>query len=224
MSLCIGGQFKPGLILFDLDGTLVDSVPDLALAVDQMLQRLGREPAGEQRVRGWVGNGAPMLVRRALTGLQHPEAEPAQFAVAHDYFLQAYAACATEASRLYDGVRPFLQAVQQAGIPMGVVTNKPVRFVPGLLEHFALSECFSLVLGGDSLAEKKPHPLPLQHAAGHFGLPASQVLMVGDSCNDVLAARAAGCPVACVSYGYNHGIPIRDSAPDWVVDSLPELL
>ncbi len=219
-----GGE--PELVLFDLDGTLIDSVPSLAMATDRMLESLGREPVGEQRVRQWVGNGAAVLVKRALSNdiVVDDELDAALAERALTVFLDAYSDCASQGTLVYPGVKPFLEELSQRGIAMAVVTNKPVQFVPAILETLQLDSYFQLLVGGDCLAHKKPHPEPLLHAARYFQVAPRSVLMVGDSSHDVKAARSALLPVACVNYGYNHGVPIADSKPDWVVDSLMELL
>ena len=215
----------PALMMFDLDGTLVDSVPDLARAVDQMLLALGREPAGEAQVRRWVGNGAQVLVQRALSGqltvTEAPEAE--LFQVAMELFYSAYTQSNGRHARVYEGVLPLLQTLQAAGVSQALVTNKPAAFTHPLLTQLQLAPFFEDVVCGDTLAEKKPHPAQLQWLLNKHGLSAGQVLMVGDSRNDVEAARAVGCPVVCVSYGYNHGEPISACAPDRVVGCLSEI-
>lgn len=226
MRRLFDGQL-PGCVMFDLDGTLVDSALDLTAAVDNMLQALGRAPAGEARVRQWVGNGAPVLVRRALTGELDPtdEAIGAElFQVAFDLFLAAYSQSNGRYSRLYPGVESLLTHLRQAGVPMAVVTNKPIAFTTPLLKALQIDHYFDQVLGGDSLPVKKPDPLPLLTVLEGFGCAPARGLMLGDSRNDVDAARAAGCPVICVSYGYNHGEPVQRCAPDRVVDSLAELI
>lgn len=217
----------PELVLFDLDGTLIDSVPDLASAVDKMLAQLGREPAGIESVRHWVGNGAQMLVLRALTGEQQPQfsdVDETLFAQAFDLFMQAYGDDAAHSSTLYPGVVECLEGLQARGVKLGVVTNKPIQFTHPLLDEFGLSPFFSVVLGGDSLPQKKPAPEPLLHAMAEMGASASRTLMVGDSKNDIGAARAAGCPVVAVPYGYNHGEPIDAHNPDLLVATLDQLL
>lgn len=219
---------RPQLVLFDLDGTLIDSVPDLADAVDNMLLAHQLTAAGEERVRHWVGNGSQMLVRRALawaTALPDPDQlETKLLARGHQDFLAAYRASFHQRTQLYPGVRDCLEWLHQQGIPMGLVTNKPEQFVAPLLEHFGLAQYFGLSLGGDSLPRKKPDPLPLLYSCEHFKVRPEQALMVGDSRNDVLAAQACQMPVVCVSYGYNHGEPIQAAQPDRVIDSLTELL
>ncbi|GGO86371.1 phosphoglycolate phosphatase 1 [Marinobacterium nitratireducens] len=219
----------PQLVLFDLDGTLVDSVPDLAQAVDRMLAALGRPQAGVDRVRNWVGNGAAVLVQRALTGALEtgngrPPASDEVFDKAYGLFLEFYAEATADQSRLYPGVRECLDGLAARGIVLGVATNKPMRFTTPMLEGFGLSHHFSVVLGGDSLPTRKPDPAMLLSAIEQCGASPCTTLMVGDSSNDVKAARAAGCPVAAVPYGYNHGVAIEDSCPDLLVQRLDQLL
>lgn len=214
------------LVLFDLDGTLIDSVPSLTLAVDRMLLQLGRPVATEIRVRRWVGNGAAMLVNRALSDSHEvaPELDEGLQQQALDLFMRAYADADHQSTPLYPGVRSCLEQLAARGIRLGLVTNKPQRFLGPLLDELGLAPYFGRVLGGDSLAQKKPHPLPLQHCIEHFGSDAARTLMVGDSATDVQAARAAGTKVACVSYGYSYPQPVAASQPDWLVDCLTELL
>lgn len=214
---------KPQMILIDLDGTLVDSVPDLAFCVDAMLQVLGRSPRGEQKVRDWVGNGVGRLVRRALTGTLDGEPDDASFRQAYPIFLDLYARNTSQRSRLYPGVREGIDYLKSAGYALGCVTNKAARFSEPLLKDLGIYEAFGILISGDTLARKKPDPMPLLHAAGHFRVEPGNALMVGDSVSDVKAARAAGFQIVCVSYGYNHGTDIREADPDAVIDSLAEL-
>jgi len=217
----------PSLVLFDLDGTLIDSVPDLALAVDQMLKALDRESVGELAVRGWVVNGAQMLVQRALTGDMEPDLETLDaelFERAFSLFLNCYEDCSAGKSELYAGVREYLDWLKSQGVTMGLVTNKPIRFTEPLLQTFALDHYFSVVLGGDSLPQKKPDPMPLHFAMEQLSVTPQQTLMVGDSRSDIHAAQAAGCPVVAVSYGYNHGEPVANYQPDLIVDNLLQLV
>ncbi len=216
----------PQLVMFDLDGTLVDSVPDLTVAIDHMLRGLGRPVAGESKVRAWVGNGASVLVQRALSDSLEvsPDLDVEQVRDGLALFMTFYGAATAERSVLYPGVRQCLDQLQQQNVTMALVTNKPLRFTEIMLEQLQLAEYFSVVLGGDSVALKKPDPEMLLTCQAHAGVSARHSLMVGDSKNDVLAARAAGSPVACVSYGYNHGEPIAQAGPDLVVDSLLALI
>lgn len=213
---------RPQAILFDLDGTLVDSVPDLTYSIDTMLQRLDRAPAGETAVRQWVGNGAERLVKRALTGAMEAEPAPALFERAYALFLQLYAGHVMVDSRLFPGVAEGLRRLAP-DFPLACITNKPGRFTAPLLERLDIARFFGVVVSGDTLPSKKPDPAPLRYAAEFFKVPSRHALMVGDSRNDVQAARAAGMPVVCVPYGYNHGRDIREAHPDAVIDSLTQL-
>lgn len=226
MRALFGGE-DPALVLFDLDGTLVDSVPDLSAAVDTMLVTLGRPAAGVEQVRNWVGNGAQVLVQRALAAVPEAGSEGVDdhlFTRAFELFMNAYGAHSSAATVVYPGVIECLEQMQARGITLGVVTNKPVQFTHPLLEACGLARYFSVVLGGDSLPQKKPEPEPLWHAMQQFDVTPARTLMVGDSKNDIGAARAAGCPVAAVPYGYNHGEPVSIYQPDLLVERLDQLL
>lgn len=213
---------KPRMILIDLDGTLVDSVPDLAFCVDALMERLGRPPHGEAKVRTWVGNGVERLCRRALIGQLDGEPSDADFTKAYPIFLELYAANTSQRSRLFPGVRDGLDRFKAAGYLLGCVTNKAAQFTLPLLTDLGLKDDFRIIISGDDLAEKKPHPLPLLHAAQALGVTPAEALMLGDSKSDVKAARAAGFQIVCLSYGYNHGEDIRNEKPDAVIDSFLE--
>jgi phosphoglycolate phosphatase len=214
---------KPKMVLIDVDGTLVDSVPDLAYCVDEMMKQLGRPPHGEATVRDWVGNGVERLVRRALVGQLDGEPSDEDFARAYPLFLELYRENTSQRSCLYPGVREGLEYLRAQGYQLGCVTNKAAQFTVPLLKAMGIYDDFGIVVSGDTLPMKKPDPLPLLHAAEHFGVPPGDSLMLGDSKSDVTAARAAGFQVVCMSYGYNHGEDIRDYAPDAVIDSMAEL-
>lgn len=211
------------MVLIDVDGTMVDSVPDLAYCVDQLMKALGRPLHGETRVRNWVGNGVERLVRRALVGQLDGEPPEEDFLRAYPIFVDLYAAHTSARSRLYPGVRAGIDWLKSAGYRLGCVTNKAARFTLPLLRDLGVRDDFELVVSGDTLPVRKPDPGPLLHAARHFGVAAGEALMVGDSVSDVRAARAAGFQVVCVSYGYNHGVDVRTAQPDAVIDSLVEL-
>jgi phosphoglycolate phosphatase len=211
------------MILIDVDGTLVDSVPDLGYCVDEMMRRLGRPPHGEAAVRNWVGNGVERLVRRALIGALDGEPDEADFSRAYPIFLDLYAENTSKRSVLYPGVREGLDWLKAAGYPLGCVTNKAAQFTEPLLKDLGVYDRFDIVISGDSLPKKKPDPLPLLHAADYFGVAPTDSLMVGDSVSDVSAARAAGFSIVCMSYGYNHGEDIHLANPDAVIDSMVEL-
>lgn len=215
------------LVAFDLDGTLIDSVPDLAAALARAFNEEGLTPPGVDAVSGWVGNGAQVLVERALAwAFDAPEnvLDEALKARVYAAFLRHYGEAPHRLTQLYPGVAETLAALDHAGFVLVLITNKPERFIAPLLRHFALNDTFSLCLGGDTLARKKPDPLPLVHAAAHFGVPASACVMVGDSRHDMAAGKAAGFATVAMTYGYNHGEPISQSAPDALLDSLAELL
>ena len=214
----------PELVMFDLDGTLVDSVPDLAAAVDQALFGLGRAPAGLARVRDWVGNGARVLVRRALAGgLQHERVGEAEAEQALELFMAAYAE-SHGLTRVYPGVTETLDWLREQDIPLAIVTNKPERFVAPLLDEKGLGSYFRWIVGGDTLPQQKPDPAALRHVLRLARVDADRALFVGDSRNDVLAARAAEVPCVALSYGYNHGRPIAEEEPLRVLDDLRQLL
>ncbi|TBV15003.1 phosphoglycolate phosphatase [Stutzerimonas kirkiae] len=214
----------PRLVMFDLDGTLLDSVPDLAAAIDHMLERLGRPPAGVERVRDWVGNGSLALVRRALAGqLEHTAVDDEQATQALTLFMAAYADNHA-LTRVYPGVRECLEWLAARDIAMAVVTNKPERFVTPLLAEKGLDGYFRWRVGGDTLPRCKPAPDGLLHVLQAAAVEPAQALFIGDSCNDVRAASAAGVQCAALSYGYNHGRPIAEENPALLLDDLRELV
>ncbi|OOZ39205.1 phosphoglycolate phosphatase [Solemya pervernicosa gill symbiont] len=214
---------KPEMILIDVDGTLVDSVPDLAYCVDEMMKQLDMPVHGETKVRDWVGNGVERLTRRALIGQLDGEPDDALFEKAYPVFLDLYAENTSKRSMLYPGVTEGLAYLKAAGFKLGCVTNKASQFTLPLLKDLGIHDEFEIIICGDTLAKKKPDPLPLLHAAEFFGVEPANATMLGDSVSDVKAARAAGFQIICMSYGYNHGVDIRDSNPDAVIDSMAEL-
>ncbi len=213
---------KPEMVLIDVDGTLVDSVPDLAYCVDEMMKRLEMPVRGEAAVRNWVGNGVERLVRRALINQLDGEPDNEIFEKAYPLFLDLYAENSCKRSGLYDGVREGLDWLKAHNIRLGCVTNKASQFTLPILKELGIYDEFETIVCGDSLPEKKPHPLPLLHSAEVMGVKPENSLMIGDSMSDVKAARAAGFGIVCMSYGYNHGVDIRDSKPDAVIDSMAQ--
>ena len=218
-------QFK--VIGFDLDGTLVNSLPDLALSVNSALADFGLPQAPEELVLTWIGNGAPVLIARALewakvqTGKDFSDAEMEQV---KERFNVYYAENLCNVSRLYPNVKETLETLKARGYTLAVVTNKPTRHVQPVLAAFGIDHLFSEMLGGQSLPAIKPHPGPLYYLCGKFGVEPRQVLFVGDSRNDILAAHSAGCPAVGLTYGYNYNIPISESHPDWVFEDFADLL
>ncbi len=213
---------KPEMVLIDVDGTLVDSVPDLAYCVDEMMRRLEMPVRGETAVRNWVGNGVERLVRRALINQLDGEPDSEIFEKAYPLFLDLYAENSCKRSGLYDGVCEGLDWLKAHNIRLGCVTNKASQFTLPILKELGIYDEFETIVCGDSLPEKKPHPLPLLHSAEVMGVKPENSLMIGDSMSDVKAARAAGFGIICMSYGYNHGVDIRDSKPDAVIDSMAQ--
>ncbi len=214
----------PRLVMFDLDGTLMDSVPDLAAAVDKMLMLLGREPAGIKRVRDWVGNGSRVLVRRALAGqLDHDGVADELADEALALFMQAYAG-GHELTAVYPGVRDCLDWLRERRVKLAIITNKPAQFIEPLLEEKGLAGYFDWLVGGDTLPQQKPDPAALFWVMDKAGVAPSESLFVGDSRNDVRAAKAATVRCVALTYGYNHGEPIADEQPALVLDDLRELV
>ena len=214
---------KPEMILIDVDGTLVDSVPDLAYCVDEMMKALDMPTHGEAKVRNWVGNGVERLTRRALTGQLDGEPDDALFQKAYPIFLDLYAENTSKRSCLYPGVEEGLAYLEKEGYKLGCVTNKASQFTIPLLKDLGAHDHFDIIICGDTLEKKKPDPMPLLHAAEFFAVEPGNAMMLGDSISDVKASRAAGFQIVCMSYGYNHGDDIRDANPDAVIDSMAEL-
>ena len=216
--------------IIDLDGTMVDTLGDFAEALNRMLGDLELPPIAAQHIERLVGKGSEHLLRSVLKHVLAP-AEQAQAAIKIEaLFPQAWARYQHHYleingshSAVYPGVVQGLQALQGAGLPLACLTNKPLAFAQPLLQAKGLDGFFARVFGGDSFERKKPDPLPLVKTCEALGTSAARTLMLGDSSNDAQAARAAGCPVVLVTYGYNHGQPVRHVDADGYVDSLEEV-
>jgi phosphoglycolate phosphatase len=209
-------------VLFDLDGTLLDSAPDLAAAANRMLAELGMAPRDPGVIATYIGKGIPRLVERTLTGVLDATADAAVFARALPIYERYYAEESGRRSVPFSGVVDGLRMLREAGLPLACITNKAERFTVDLLERTGLSGFFGAVVCGDTVARKKPDPEPVLAACARLGVRAPEALMIGDSANDVQAARAAGCPVWCVPYGYNEGRPVESLGCDAIVPDLAE--
>lgn len=211
-------------LAFDLDGTLVDSAPGLADAIDRTLNDLRLPQAGLEHVSTWIGNGADIMMARALTFALGREPQPEEQRDARALFDRHYADTVDAGSTLFPQVKQTLAALKAAGLPMAIVTNKPTPFVAPLLASLGIADAFSLIIGGDDVPVKKPHPAAIFMVLGTFGVLPNQLLFVGDSRNDIQAAQAAGVPNIAMTFGYNYGEPIATSQPDLTLDSFDELL
>ena len=209
-------------IAIDLDGTMLDTVEDLAIAVNHTLGELKLPALDLELVRTFVGKGIANLVSRSMTAVTGREPDGEILARALPIYEAHYERVNGQTTTIYPGVREGLERLAGEGFPLACITNKSKRFTGPLLERIGFARYFSLVVCGDSLARRKPDPLPLTHAAEHFGVAPRDMLMIGDSVNDAQAARAAGCPVFCVTYGYNEGADVRTLDVDAIVPTLAE--
>jgi phosphoglycolate phosphatase len=211
-------------VMLDLDGTIVDTLGDFVAALDLMLDELRLPHMGSQDVAELIGKGGEFLVRSVLAQARK-QAEPSahELAFALGRFWHHYEAVNGRYSRVYPGVMEGLQLLHQRGLKLACVTNKPTAKSVALLRAFGLDHFFKEVSGGDRFGRLKPDPLPLVKTCEALGHTPEQTLMIGDSVNDVRAARAAGCPVVLVTYGYNHGQSVRSANADGYVDSIADL-
>lgn len=208
-------------IAFDLDGTLVDSAPGLTHAANLMLAEFTLPPVTNEQIKVWVGNGVPVLVQRILSAVQATDIDHQQ---AIDRFNANYDKVIDEGTQLFAQVPETLHTLHQNGYLMALVTNKPAQFLPALLTSLKIEAYFSLVLGGGDVVKLKPHPAPLYQVMASFGLFNDQLLFVGDSRNDISAAKNAACPTIGLSYGYNYGESIASSQPDIILDRFADIL
>ena len=212
-------------VLFDLDGTLLDTAADIAEALNRALAEQGFPPIALSEVRRMIGRGSPMLIERAAASFGRVLDEAAKAAMLERFFHHyGYLEESGEfKAQPYAGAAECLRALHEAGLRIAVVTNKYERFATGLLKALSLRDWVDCVVGGDSCPRRKPDPLPLLYACEQLGLSPARALMVGDSTNDVQAARGAGIPVICVPYGYNEGKDPRLLPCDGFVESLADL-
>jgi len=209
-------------VMIDLDGTLLDTIADLVAATERMLVALRARACTLEQIQSFVGKGIPNLVERCLQASVGGARAVALQAQALQLFQDFYVEESGRRAALYPGVIAGLEQMRGMRLRLACVTNKSARFTLPLLEQKGLARYFEMVVSGDTLARKKPDPMQLQHICAAFALQPQAALLIGDSLNDALAARAAGCPVICVSYGYNEGADVHDLDCDAIVDSLSE--
>ncbi|WP_457560331.1 phosphoglycolate phosphatase [Caminibacter sp.] len=208
-------------VFFDLDGTIIDSSGDLANSINYMLKQLGKKGCPIELIKTWIGNGASVLVKRALSGGMEIKAiDENLFKKAKEIFLNHYKNNLTTSTILYPKVKETLLKIPHK---KAIITNKPEEFVRPILKHLDI-EMFDLILGGESLPEKKPSPLPLLYACKNFGISPDEALMIGDSANDILAAKKAGIKIIALNYGYNQGENISKHNPDFIFNKFSDIL
>ena len=213
------------LFIFDLDGTLIDSVPDITLGVNDTLTEFSLPNFSEDEVRVWVGNGAEKLMERALEAsfTKIGEKKDLSFSEVMDSYFKNYRKNLTVNTYAYKGVVNALNQLKERNIKMAIVTNKPFDFIAPVLKFIGIKEYFSLWLGADSLPTKKPNPEPLLHICKELNISPEKAIMVGDSKNDILAAQNAKINSIGLTYGYNYNEPISAYSPDIVLDNLSDI-
>lgn len=218
----MSARFTARAVLFDLDGTLLDTIGDLAEAANRMLAELGRPQRPLEEIHGFVGKGLPNLVYRCLT--ENAAATEAEVDAAIPVFRRHYIAVNGDTTRIYPGIVETLETLRARRLKLAVVTNKAGDFTVPLLQRMAIDHYFEAVVSGDTLPVKKPDPAVLYHACDLLGVAAGEAVMIGDSANDALAARAAGMPVLLVSYGYSEGMPVDTIECDGLLSSALQAL
>ncbi len=213
------------VVIFDLDGTLINSTPDLALAVNYMLESIGSKTFDESIIDGWVGNGASILVQRALSGGVTIDNSLSSDLIeeALDIFLKFYGENLSVKTTLYPNVLDTLKLLNSKGYSLAIVTNKPFSFIEPILKSLEMFELFDYFIGGDSLVDKKPSPLPLLHVCERLNVTIKESIMVGDSKNDILAGQACSMDTIGVTYGYNYGEDIESYSPSVVIDDFGDI-
>jgi phosphoglycolate phosphatase len=215
-------RIKAKAILFDLDGTLLDTIADLAEAANLMLAELGRPALSQTHVLGFVGRGIGDLIHRCLA--ESGEPSTTEVIAAHEIFRRHYARVNGQITLPYPGVPELLEALAARRLKMAIVTNKSASFALPLLQQFDLMRYFGAFVCGDTLSVRKPDPAVIYHACNLLGAKLEESLMIGDSINDSLAARAAGVPVLLVKYGYSEGMPVGAIDCDGLLDSVEQVL
>jgi phosphoglycolate phosphatase len=212
----------PGLqaAIVDLDGTLVDTLGDFTVALNATLDELSLRRLTAADIEPMVGKGSEHLIRSALSAVDAPQR---LYEAAWAAYQRHYDEINGRHSDVYPGVEEGLEVLRRSGLRLACVTNKPTRFAADLLQRKGLAKAFDAVFGGDAFERKKPDPLPFVRTCEALGAAPSRTLVVGDSSNDAAAARAAGCPVVLVTYGYNHGEPVGSVDADGFVDSLDQI-
>lgn len=211
-------------ILFDLDGTLVDSAPDIANAANNMLKTLGEEQAAPEQIRTWIGNGLPKLAKRALTKDFDGEPDAALFDKAMPILMQHYERDVCVDSYMYEGVVETLQTLHEQGYILGCVTNKAASCTLPLLNQLQIDQYFTTIVSGDTCENKKPHPEPILFGITEMGLTPESCALVGDSAHDIHAAQAANIPAIAVNYGYNQGVDLSTQNPNALVENFADIL
>ena len=208
------------LIIFDLDGTLIDSVPDLALAINHTMKSLNIKEYPEELIRSWVGNGASILVKRALSSNTKIDKniDDRLYNDALTIFLEFYKSNLTNSTKLYPNVRDILKYLKSKDYTLAIVTNKPFDFIEPILQNFDINKYFSYCIGADSLDEKKPSAKPLIHVCNKLNISIKNSIMIGDSKNDIIAASNANMDSVAVSYGYNYDENISMYNPNVILD------
>jgi phosphoglycolate phosphatase len=215
-------QFKVSALMFDLDGTLLNTAPQIAEAANVMLSDMGLPTLPYTQIKGFIGEGAQALIQKCLAGALNAMPDQATLTAAQPLFFAHYANNATE-SLPFDGVQDGLEVLKQRNIKLACVTNKPEKFTRPLLHASGLAGFFDIVVSGDTLPKKKPDPIQLHHICAEFNVMEMEAMLVGDSATDIAAAQAAGCFIVTVPYGYNQGKPIDESQVDAMIRDLTEL-
>lgn len=215
-------QFKVSALMFDLDGTLVNTAPEIAYAVNQTLKALALPSLPYAQIKSYIGEGAQVLIQRCLAGALNAAPDADLLAQSQPLFFKHYADNVMD-SLPFDGVQEGLTALSARNFKLACVTNKPEMFTLPLLQQSGLAQYFEMVVSGDTLAKKKPDPIQLHHICAEFDVLEAEAMLIGDSATDIAAAQAAGCFIVTVPYGYNQGQAIDETQVDAMIRDLTEL-